>query len=292
MKKIFRKPFRYILSILTKAVIAKHKPTVIAVMGDGQTSIAREIIYEVIATTYPARRNLESPESEFSVPLTILGYPKYPKTLLDWLKMIGKTTVQFFKVKPYHHFLVLELNSIDLNILKYWLDITTSDVALIVGNTPINYSNYNFKKIIKVSAKDLDDILGPFKIAARQIAKFYNIKSELTESTLNNFSLPLSKIRFLPGQDGSFIIDATHYYIPTKLESVLELAEAPESGSKVIFTTLEADKKIIKSIPEEKWQVNPQNYIPRNNDIIILRGDRVKQNQKFYYLINSKIPLI
>ena len=177
MKKIFRKPFRYILSILTKAVIAKHKPTVIAVMGDGQTSIAREIIYEVIATTYPARRNLESPESEFSVPLTILGYPKYPKTLLDWLKMIGKTTVQFFKVKPYHHFLVLELNSIDLNILKYWLDITTSDVALIVGNTPINYSNYNFKKIIKVSAKDLDDILGPFKIAARQIAKFYNIKS-------------------------------------------------------------------------------------------------------------------
>jgi len=293
LRKILRKPARKILIFLTSKVLEKHKPTIVSVMGDGQTSIAREVVYQVLSEKFPTRRNLETPEAEFSIPLTIIGYPEYPRSYLAWIKMIGKTIVQISTLKPYKHFLVLELNSTDTDILDTWLKITTSEVVLVVGKTPIDYEKYKFKKIVKISSSNSENILGPYKIAARQIAKFYEIDDSVVEKLFDTIELPNSKVRFFPGVNGSFVIDATHYYLPTKLASVLEVVDPnQEEGNTVIFTDNSQDKKYLdQNTNHLSLEVNPSNCAPRINDVIIIRGDRVKKLNEHKNLINMKIPL-
>ena len=78
MKKPARRFLRRILKILTQAVIKKHNPTIIALVGERGTSVPREVLYHVLHKHRPTRRNIESPEAEFVVPLTIIGAEHYP----------------------------------------------------------------------------------------------------------------------------------------------------------------------------------------------------------------------
>ncbi|MFC1621962.1 hypothetical protein ACFL13_01065 [Patescibacteria group bacterium] len=287
INKLLRKPYRQILKTLTKAVLNKHKPTIVAIMGDRQTSIGREVVYQVLKTKFPVRRNLETPEAEFSVPLTILGYPHYPKTNLEWIWVLIKTIGGLFTIKPYSHFLVLELNFVQKELMEYWLEITTPETAVIVGNSPIDQAQYNFKKLVKITSTHSQDILGPFKIAAQQVGKFYRIENQVIEQTLQTLNLPTSKIRLLPGKGGSLIVDATHYYKPTSLEAALEFVDEKEVGDKYLISNVPQDLQFAKShLVQKGWQLNSQNLSPKNNDIIILRGNRVRVLQEQKLLIN------
>jgi len=120
-KKLLRRVGRTVLKHLSRAVLNRHRPKVIAIVGDGPTAIAREAIYTVLKEKYPTRRNLESPEAEFSVPLTIFGAKTYPRSLGHWLNLTIKTVLQILVLKPYFHFLILELNATNLRILDFWL---------------------------------------------------------------------------------------------------------------------------------------------------------------------------
>ncbi len=294
IKKLFRKPYRKILTWLTLRTLVKHNPTVIAVMGDGQTSIGREMIYDLIKQKFPVRRNLESPEAEFSVPLTVLGYPTYPDNYPEWIWVLIKSYFLVRKNPSYRHFLILELNFMDPEILSHWLKILKPETALIVGSVPVDYSEFGIKKIVKITDIHPEDILKPFEMAVHQIGRFYRLEPQEIEQAIKNFSLPSSKIRFYPGKNSSVLIDATHYYLPVRLDAVLELVingdDEEEKSNKIIFSNLKNDKILLKDYP--KWQLNPKRYSPQPNDVIILRGNRVKNIDKYEYLFESKIPLV
>ncbi len=290
VNSVFRKPYRFLLTKLTLETLEKHRPNVIAVMGDGQTSIARETIYYVIREKYPARRNLESPEAEFSIPLTILGYPSYPKTYFEWFWLLFKVKLSLNSIKPYKHFLVLELNFVDGDLLDYWLKIIKPETALIVGGVPVDYGKYDFEKVVKIHSMQTDDILGPYKIAVTQIGRFYKINSQEIDKYMRTFSLPSSKIRYFPGENGSFIIDATHYYFPIKLEAVLDLVDykSEEIGKYVIFTDSKKDKFHLK---RSHWIVNPKNYVPERHDLVVIRGKRINKLNQLSHLFVSHKPI-
>lgn len=287
-KKILRKPYKKLLKKLTTRVLQKHSPIVIVVTGDGQTSIAREMVYAVMKHTFPVRRNLESPEAEFSVPLTILGYEKYPTSGFDWILVLFRGVYNLHTLKPYKHVLVLELNFITDNLIREWLELTKPETILIVGGIPIDYTVYKFKKIIKLSSNESNNFLGPFKIAVRQIARFYNISNDKVDETYENFSLPPSKIRFFPGKNNTTILDATHYYFPIKLEAVLEMVD-PQEDRIIIFSKISQDQDLLHN---KKFIHNPINYKPEKNDLIILRGEKSKVIPKYESLFAKNSPLL
>jgi len=291
LNKIFRKPYRELLAKLTAQTLHKHKPNVIVVMGDGQTSIGRELVYHMIKSKFPARRNLESPEAEFSVPLTVLGYPNYPEKHWEWVWILIKSFFLIKKNPPHKHFLILELNFIDSEILSYWLKVIAPETTLIVGKVPLDYSEFSIKKVVKISNTHPEEVLKPFEMAAQQIGRYYKLSSEEIDNAIKTFSLPSSKIRFFPGINNSIIIDATHYYFPIKLNSVLELViNDTDVGQKIIFTDNKKDIKLLKK--HSGWEINPGNYTPKDNDVIVLRGNKLKNMHKFEYLFASKMPLI
>ena len=291
LNKLLRQPYRKLLIKVTKKVLEKHKPTIIAVMGDGQTAVARELVYEVVKAKHAARRNLESPDAEFSLPLTILGYNKYPKSYFEWLWVLIKSNVSVQRSKPYDHFLILEINFVIVELLDFWMEILSPETILIVGKIPTDYSKYEFKKVVKISSIGTEDPMGPFKIAAKQIGRFYQIEDNEIEQVLQNINLPSSKIRYFPGVNESFVIDATHYFFPIDIGSVLELIYGDEDpGRKILLTDSRHDTKAVEQ--RGGWLVNPKDLIPQKDDLIVIRGERVKKLEEFGELFASNRPLL
>lgn len=102
-----------ILTILTweaKAVLVRHKPFIIGVTGNlGKTS-TKDAIYSVMKDHFHIRRSEKSMNSEFGVPLTILGEKSGWNNPLKWIVILVRGFfVAFDKEYPTH--LVLEIGA-------------------------------------------------------------------------------------------------------------------------------------------------------------------------------------
>lgn len=105
------KPF--ILTVITweaKAVLARHKPYIIGVTGNlGKTS-TKDAIFAVMKDHYHVRRSEKSMNSEFGVPLTILGEKSGWNNPLKWLLVMARGFFVIF-AKEYPTHLVLEIGA-------------------------------------------------------------------------------------------------------------------------------------------------------------------------------------
>lgn len=259
MKNTLRIFARGLLGFLTTLTIKKHKPTVICILGEGETSIAREILYENIHQKFPARRNLEILEAEFGIPLTVLGILSYPDSILKWTALVAMAIARIFYLKPYKHFLILELPEIDSAITRFWLGKLNPQYILIQGKF-----NTAVKMPQSKTYKDVLLLLG--KLGIDKITK----------------ELPQARIKVCKGINNSTIIDATFFYTPSPMQAVLEIidkdtAGLPAQAGKIIL--LSDSKKdqtdTLKFFP--KTIINPANPQVSQKDIVIIRGNKGKQ---------------
>lgn len=257
MRKLFRRLLRKILKYLTRAVLNKHRPKIIALVGETQTAIARETLYAALHEHFPTRRNIEAPEAEFVIPLTIFGADHYPKTVTEWLKILIKTTAQTLFFKPHFHILILEMTTGLSEILGYWLEITKPN--FVVTCEPYPESPY----ITEETAIKLPEVrsnrLEPHQELALKIGEGFGISKKEIRSSLSKLSLPTPRIRILPGEAGTFVIDATYEYFPPSIKSLEEIL-LPLSGNKVWIRSAKNWKEA---------QIKPK-------DIIVIIGPRRK----------------
>jgi UDP-N-acetylmuramoyl-tripeptide--D-alanyl-D-alanine ligase len=122
-----------------KLVLARHKPFIIGVTGNlGKTS-TKDAIYAVMKDTVHVRRSEKSLNSEFGVPLTILGEKSGWSSPLAWFMILVRGLfVPFAKQYPTH--LVLEIGADrpgDIKSITTWLrpDIT---VVTQFGQVPVH----------------------------------------------------------------------------------------------------------------------------------------------------------
>ncbi len=291
MKNIFRASLRKAIGFLAKRTIAKHNPLIIAVIGNGSTSIAREVIYAALNEALPGRRNLELPEAEFSVPLTILDYPGYPQSILGWLWLLVKTSLQLWSIKPYKHLLVLEMQPLSSQVLDYWLEITQPQFVVQVGALGANGHSRiqgGWEKL-SVDEGGNQDVLEPYIRVAKELGTKLHIDDLDVELGLESLDFPEPRVRFWRSKAGGNVIDATYYYFPIRLESVLEIAESFE-GNPICFTSDAEDKRKLAAIGG--WEVNPVNYSPKTEDVILLRGLRTQDFPKYKRYLFTHTPFI
>jgi len=250
MKTTLRKVARHVFGLLTRLTVKKHKPNIICILGDGETSIAREILYENIHQKYPARRNLEILEAEFSIPLTVLGTLNYPTNIINWIFLIVSSLSRLIYLKPYKHFLIIEIPEINRKITKFWINNLSPQYILIEGE-----SGYVPKQASMKIYKNPQEIL-----------KILGIKENIKE-------IPQPRIRILKGMNNETIIDATSYYTPPPITAVLELVEKESFGNIILLSNSKEDKKaILKMFP--KALINPVNIKIHPEDIVIKRGNK------------------
>lgn len=258
---MFRKPLRRILRLilfaLSRWALNKHEPTVIAVIGEGKTGIVREAIYGVLKNHFPTRRNLETPDAEFVLPLTILGAKEYPPTILRWFTTVTKSIGQLLFLPKHKHFLVLEIGYTRKEVFDYFWKITQPEVLVICGNAPYLSKTQTAPKTVKV--KDSKDLSGYLE-AASKVGKAFGIPLKDVKKALANFTLPKARIRVLPARDGGIVIDATYQYFPPKEEALDEILEALP-GKKIILSP--------KDLPSTIQEV-------RDGEVVALTGSSKK----------------
>ncbi|MBP6948953.1 MAG: UDP-N-acetylmuramoyl-tripeptide--D-alanyl-D-alanine ligase [Candidatus Pacebacteria bacterium] len=131
-----------VLRIITweaKLVLAKHKPFIIGVTGNlGKTS-TKDAIYAVMKQQYYTRRSEKSMNSEFGVPLTILGQKSGWNNPIEWMKIIVDGLFVVFQ-KNYPTHIILEIGADrpgDIKTIAEWIkpDIT---VVTQFGQVPVH----------------------------------------------------------------------------------------------------------------------------------------------------------
>lgn len=139
MKDLFKSLVVRALIWEAKAVLLRHKPFIIGVTGNlGKTS-TKDAIYAVMKDHFYVRRSEKSMNSEFGVPLTILGEKSAWNNPLKWILVLARGFfVPFAKEYPTH--LVLEIGADrpgDIKSIASWIkpDIT---VVTQFGQVPVH----------------------------------------------------------------------------------------------------------------------------------------------------------
>lgn len=265
---------RLLLKLLTQAVLRKHRPEIIALIGDGPTSLMREALYTVFHEEYPTRRNLEPPEAEFSVPLTIIGRPTYPTRGWEWPFLIFKTVLQLIFLKSYRHYLILEMGTTNKEIFLYWLETARPQLIIIVGRlSPDLEENLPHTKIMKAEAVSLENF-APYQQLSLKVAELYGIDGARARRHLLTLAWPPSRVNLVNTKEGKIILDATYHYRPIPWTAVLEIAEGLPGDKIVVLDesltlqeTPQIKYPIIKILDAEKI---------KEYAVIILRGPKSK----------------
>ncbi len=139
MKDLFKPLIIKLLTWEAKLILARQKPFIIGVTGNlGKTS-TKDAIYAVMKDSFHVRRSEKSLNSEFGVPLTILGEKSGWSSPARWAGILGRgLLVPFNKQYPTH--LILEIGADrpgDIKAITSWL---TPDITIVTqfGQVPVH----------------------------------------------------------------------------------------------------------------------------------------------------------
>ena len=139
MKDFIKRITIFIITWEAKAVLVRHKPFIIGVTGNlGKTS-TKDAVYAVMKDHFHVRRSEKSMNSEFGVPLTILGEKSGWNNPLKWLLVVARGFfVAFSKEYPTH--LVLEIGADrpgDIKSIASWIK---PDITIVTqfGQVPVH----------------------------------------------------------------------------------------------------------------------------------------------------------
>lgn len=165
MKK-YIKPRKFLtitLSFLASKAIIRHKIRVCVVVGVSGSDIVKEMLYTVLKEKVNIRRNVEDIWWDLSVPLNILGYEDKQRSFLEWIRLVFSAFGAIIKNKPNPHMLVLNIDTKDKQIAKYWSDFLTPKYLVVLNyqqndiftnNLLVNISNTGGKVIVQENLLD------------------------------------------------------------------------------------------------------------------------------------------
>ncbi len=111
MKDTFKKIIIKLLEIEAKLVLKKYKPTIIAITGSVGKTSTKDAIYTVLSHFFFVRKSEKSFNSEFGVPLTILGCPNGWSNPVQWTENLFKGFWLIIYPHKYPKWLVLEVGA-------------------------------------------------------------------------------------------------------------------------------------------------------------------------------------
>lgn len=148
MKSILKRAVALILQKESKLVLWKYKPKVVAITGSVGKTSTKDAVYTVLSQFSYVRRSEKSYNSEFGLPLTILGLRNGWNNPLTWLKNILKGFWLFVWPHKYPKWLILEVGigkPGDMRKTASWL---LSDVVIMtaIGETPAHIEFFESRK--------------------------------------------------------------------------------------------------------------------------------------------------
>lgn len=144
MKSILRSLFASILAILSRGVVQKYRPTIVMVTGSVGKTSTKDALAAALSEQYLVRKSEKSYNSEFGVPLTILGAKNPWANPGAWLKVFGEALALRFLPSHYPNMLVLEVGADRPGDLAKIMKIALPDAVVVtrLPEVPVHVEAY------------------------------------------------------------------------------------------------------------------------------------------------------
>lgn len=155
MKKTLKKIIESILKTEAKLVLKKYKPKIIAVSGTVGKTSTKEAIATVLSGFLNVRKSEKSYNSQWGVPLTIIGAESGWNNPIAWLLNIVKGLKLILFKNTYPEWLILELGVGKPNDMRDVLSWVKPDIAVLtaLSKTPVHVEYFkNPEEILKEKA--------------------------------------------------------------------------------------------------------------------------------------------
>ncbi|MDD4289868.1 MAG: Mur ligase family protein [Patescibacteria group bacterium] len=142
------KILKHILRILSKLILKKYKPEIIAITGSVGKTSAKEAIGQILSKKFKVRRTSGNLNNEIGVPLTIIGFTKSPnKSFFGWiLVFIKAASLLIFRDRKYPTKLIIEMGADHPGDIEYLVDFTAVNIGVL---TRISKVHVEFFKSIE-----------------------------------------------------------------------------------------------------------------------------------------------
>ncbi|PIR57830.1 MAG: hypothetical protein COU71_02050 [Parcubacteria group bacterium CG10_big_fil_rev_8_21_14_0_10_38_31] len=160
IKNIIKKIILFILKIEARLILWRYRPKIIAITGTVGKTSAKDAIGTIFSREFYARKSDKSYNSEFGVPLTIIGAKSAFNNLFKWFLIFLKGIKLLIVKHDYPEMLILEVGvdrPDDMSKLTSWLN---PDTALVTGfgNTPVHIEFFkNVDELMREKSKLIRD---------------------------------------------------------------------------------------------------------------------------------------
>jgi UDP-N-acetylmuramyl pentapeptide synthase len=144
--------FYSLLARLSKRIIRKYKPVIIAITGSVGKTSTRQAIFHIVSQKYKTGTSARSFNDKLGLPLSIIGYGEYPgKSVMGWLSVFTKATALALFRLPYPRVMVLEMGVDRPGEMDVLISIAPPHIAVI---TDISVSHYEFFESLDTIEKE------------------------------------------------------------------------------------------------------------------------------------------
>ena len=133
---------RYILKILSRAIIKKYHPHVIGITGSVGKTGTKDAIYYILKDKFNVRQNIKNYNNEIGLPLTIIGEHSAGSDIFGWIIIFFKALKLLIVKDPsYPDILILEMGVDKPGDMDYLLGIVHCDIGIL---TTVGLSHIEF----------------------------------------------------------------------------------------------------------------------------------------------------
>lgn len=144
MKTIARSLVASLLALLARAIIRKYRPVIVMVTGSVGKTSTKDAVAATLDVRFRLRASEKSYNSEFGVPLTIIGAKNPWENASAWLGVIQEALALILLPNIYPELLVLEVGADRPGDLAKILKIATPDAVVVtrLPDVPVHVEAY------------------------------------------------------------------------------------------------------------------------------------------------------
>ncbi len=167
MKELFKKIITSLLKFEARFVLWRFKPRIVGVTGSVGKTTTKDAIATILSAQYSVQKSQKSFNSEFGVPLTILGLDTAWNSLSGWMWNLIRGLWVTFGLHGYPEWLVLEMgvdHPGDMEAMAKWIRLDAAVITL-VAETPVHVEFFSSPRAVFEEKSKILDALKPDGVA-------------------------------------------------------------------------------------------------------------------------------